>query len=124
MAGEKRTPSMAPNFALHRDLLTNNDTLPHATQADGINMKGFNKAVIQVVPDTNVDPTLNILFWSDEASAFVPDHTPLNFAGQGIGVAFDLQVNCHGRDMFVAVTAGMVGAETCKISVAGADPMG
>lgn len=115
-----RQPSMAPTYAIHREL-TANDSLPETTQANGINMAGYKRANIRVVTDGSCNPTIQVQFWSAESATpkFVDDNIGLIFPGAGAGVDYEVTVDCNGRDMFVAVPSGIGALETAMVMVAG-----
>lgn len=116
----KRSPSHAPDYALHRYVAEANDTLPETAKQHGMNMHGFQHANIQVVPDTGTpDPSIKVLFWSDKADKFVETHMGLSFSGKGAGTPYETTVECNGRVMFVAVVAGMSAGKVCRVYVSG-----
>jgi hypothetical protein len=104
---------------LHRQNVDAAESLPStATKAQGMNMYGYDDAIIEVLPSGTANPTITVLFWSERASAYVREHTNLQFAGVGADVPFHVRVPCRGRRMFVAVTTLAGGA--VDIAVAGA----
>jgi len=116
----KRSPSHAPDYALHRYVKDANDTPPETVKAHGINMHGFQSANIQVIPDANdPNPSIEVFFWSEKAAAFVSEHSALAFAGKGAGEPYEVTVECNGRVMFVSVIAGVAATQDCRIYVSG-----
>ena len=113
------TPSLAPTYVEHRFMDGANDTLPIITIASGIDMSGYRRCNIQVVPDATANPTVRVQFWSVKEGAFIDDHSALAFAAKGAGVAYDLTIDCNGRRMLVAVTAGVGGGEEAWVYVSG-----
>lgn len=100
-----RSPILAPEYAHYREVSAN-DTLPVTQREASINMGSYSQAHVQVVPSGGDNPTVQVLFWSDGASAFIPDHTPIEYAGKGVNTAYEFTVQCLGREMLVAVTGG------------------
>ena len=116
----KRSPTHAPDYALHRYLAEANDPASETVKAHGMNMHGFQNAHIQVVPDTgNPDPSIKVRFWSEAAGKFLDDHSALAFGGKGAGVPYDITVACNGRVMFVTIVAGMAAGKVCRVYVSG-----
>lgn len=121
MADEtKGSPQRAPDFALHR-IVTANDSLPVDEKKNGMLMQDYQHAVVQVVPSGGDNPVVSVLFWSEEADEFVPEHTALDYAAKGANTPWQIEVACYGRSMLVAVTAGSGAGET-KIYVSGFNP--
>lgn len=118
MSQIQTSPQLAPEYAYYRKV-TAADTLPEQIRAHGINMSGYGKANIQVVPKDNADPTVKVLFWSEEAGKFVDEHEEILKAGAGPNKAYEFTVDCMGRIMFVACTA--IGEGEAKIFVSGFD---
>jgi hypothetical protein len=116
------SPQRAPDYVLHRYVFGANDSLPHTVKEDGILMQDYEDANIIVVPHEDAAPAVSVLFWSEAKGAFVPEHTPVNFAAKADGVAWAARVKALGRRMFVAVTAGMAAGEECQIFVSGFNP--
>lgn len=118
----KRSPSHAPNYVKHRYLKGGVDTPPESAQQHGINMQGYEYAHIQVVPSSGANPDIKVQFWSPKADQFVSEHSGSNFAGKGNGVAYEVTVPCHGREMFVLISGGIAGVEECWVYVSGFNP--
>lgn len=117
-----RTPKSTPDFAPHREVTAPDSSPVTVTdKALGMNMAGAPRAVIQVVPETGDSPSIEVLFWSEEAGKFVRAHTALAFAGVGASVPYVVQIQADGQVLFVAVTAGI--ATGCKIFVAAAEQL-
>jgi hypothetical protein len=116
-----RSPQKSPDFALHRESIDANDGAgPHTDVTRGINMDGYEHAIIQVLPDAGDAPVVEVLFWSPEAGRFVSEHTALTFAAKAAGVPWQAVVPVYGRVMFVQITSGIVaGGDGTKIAVAG-----
>lgn len=117
-----QSPKRAPEYVLHRDILGANDSLPETNPDRGIVMQDYEDANIVVVPHANAAPAVSVLFWSEKAEQFVPEHTPIDFTAKADGVSWGATFKAKGRRMFVAVTAGMAGGEDCKIYVSGYNP--
>jgi len=117
MADTKRSPAEAPEFNLHRVVVAD-DVADITEKAQGMNMKGYKRAVIQAVPSGGANPTLKVLSWSDEAGKFISTGaTTYGAAGANTPSQFALDVD--SCIILVAVTAGTGGGST-KILVAGA----
>jgi hypothetical protein len=103
MSSIERSPQRAPTYVKYRAVAAV-ETGPFATEKHGINMSGWDKAHIQVVPASGADPTVEVLWWSEGADQFVKEHVALEKAGIGANTPFEFTVDCLGRVMFVAVT--------------------
>jgi len=115
----KRSPSHAPDYALHRYLNGASDTPPETAIQHGINMLGYEKANIQVVPDAAADPSIKVQFWSVKSDKFIDDHSAVSFAGKGAGKPYEVTVDCNGRVMFVLVPTGVTTGQECWVYVSG-----
>jgi hypothetical protein len=113
------SPQRAPEYALHRHLDGVNDAGDITDEAKGMLMQDYEDAIIQVVPSASGNPAVSVLFWSGEAGKFIPEHTALDFAAAGAGVAWEARVKANGRRLFAYVTSGIGGADECHIYVSG-----
>lgn len=110
-------PKQAPEYARHRTGVTALDgAAAIADRGRGINMAHQTHAHIQVVPSGAANPTIEVLWWSEEASQFIPEHTPLVKAGVGVAKPYEFTVEARGRILFVKVTAGAVGSVEILVS--------
>jgi len=110
MAETKGSPQLAPGYALYREVDAN-DPASITDRSKGINMGDHRFANIQVVPSGGANPAAEVLWWSEEASAFIPEHTALTFAAKGANTSWETSVECRGRIMFVklsSISAGLV----------------
>ena len=112
------SPQKAPLYALYRNASAV-DSLPETVKAHGINMVDYSSAHIQVLPAGGANPTVKVMWWSEEAGKFIDEQVALTKAGIGADAGFEFTVNCLGRIMLVAVT--VLAAGTAKILVSGAD---
>ena len=109
----------SPNYVLYREGLTGVDSVFDKIDK-GINTSHYQTALIQVVPTTLLNPSVEIRWWSAGASAFIKEHTPITKAGVGAGVSYEFTVASHGRIMMVAITA-VAGSGSAKIYVCGSE---
>ena len=116
-----RSPKSAPEYALHRVVKAAADVLPETNQANGMNMRGYERAHIQVVPVDGANPSVQVLWWSPQAAQFINDYTPITRAGQGVNTPYEFSVEARARVLFVAVTSGVAGGQTVRVLVAGSD---
>lgn len=111
MAETQGNPFQAPDYALHRSGVTAVDGASITDRRRGINMAGNAQAHIQVVPSGTANPSVEVLWWSEAAGKFIPEHTALAKAGPGSNKSYEFTVDAKGRIMFVAMktlTAGSV----------------
>jgi hypothetical protein len=96
---------------LHRDnVLSADATPPTQGKAAGMNMAGYEEAIIEVLPKgASGNPSATIYWWSDAAGAWISDHTPVTFAAAGAGVEWTAVVQCKHRRMFVALGGTFTG---------------
>jgi hypothetical protein len=119
MVESTRSPTQSPGYSLHRKAITATDTLPVTNREIGINMKGYLRAHVQVVPSGGANPTVQVLWWSASASKFVQEHTPITRAGVGADTPYEFTVDCRGRMMLVAITT--LAAGTVDVNVSGSE---
>jgi hypothetical protein len=113
-----RAPKMAPDYVLYRDAVAAADAGPYTVQEHGINMGDYRFANIQVIPGGAGDnPTLRVLFWSEEAGQFIRANPDATVAGAGAGTPYEYTVECRGRIMFVELTGTL--AVGTKVLVSG-----
>jgi hypothetical protein len=103
MSSLERSPQRVPTYVKYREVSAV-EAGPFETEKHGINMEGWDYAHVQVVPNNGANPTVEVLWWSVGAGAFVKEHVALEKAGIGADTAFEFTVECRGRVMFVAVT--------------------
>lgn len=115
MAETQGNPLQAPFYARHRsgiDALDGTIT----ERARGINMAQHAQAHVQVLPSSSANPTVEVLWWSEEASRFISENPVLTKAGAGADAPYEFTVDARGRIMFVAVTAGATGSIEIMVS--------
>ncbi len=117
----KRSPELAPGYALHRYVAEAKDTLPETTKEHGMNMAGHRFANIQIVPVDGANPDIKILFWSEEASKFIDKHVGMAFAGKGVDTPWEMEIEVLGRIIFVAVIDGVAAGQKVRVFVGGFD---
>lgn len=105
-----------PNYIQHRSGVTATDTLPITNRRRGANIGGYKTALLHVVPSGGANPTVQVLYWSEAASAFVRGHTATAFAGVGADTPFVAPVDVHGQTIFVAVTTLAAGSVDIYVS--------
>lgn len=115
----QNSPSTAPKFTKHRTVADAVDTGVITTRKWGMNMSGFDKAIVRVLPQGGANPNIEILFWSEEAGAFVADASGLTATGKGVDVPYDFTCEVNNRIIFVYVTGTVAAADTVEILVAG-----
>lgn len=103
---------VAPDYILHRNVLAGDGAIP-TTPGAGVNMSGYRRACISVLPASGANPAAEVLFWSPLANTFVSRVPALTVAAQGADVPWETDVDTYGRIIFVKVTAG------AKVAVAG-----
>lgn len=107
----------SPEYVLHRDGVSSADSTVNSYN-HGINTSHYDKANIQVVPSGGANPNVEVLWWSEEASKFISEHTAIAKNGVGANTPFEFTVDCLSRVMFVSVTT--IAAGSVKIFVSGA----
>lgn len=112
-----QSPESAPRYALHRDARTGPDTLADVPKGAGMNMEGYENAHIQVVPSGGANPNVAVYWWSEAATAWVQEHTPITRAGVGVDTPYEFTVQPRGRRMLVAFAA--LAAGQASVYVAG-----
>lgn len=110
---------IAPEYSLHRTVsaVDNLVSAPVTDVHKGINMGGYGKAHIQVVPHTADNPTAEVFVWSGEAGKFISLNPAIAKTGLGNGVPYEFTVECMGRIMYVALTANVT--NPAKVFVSG-----
>lgn len=108
-------------WALHRETVEAADAAPPTdVKAHGMNMLGYEEAVIEVIPlGATANAALSVYWWSEAASAWIQDQTLLTFAAVGANIPWTAIIPARGRRMFVAVTAGVSASNGVDIRVAG-----
>ncbi len=101
----KSSPDSAPEYALHRENVSSADTMSAVTKAQGCNASMYFYSHIQVIPDAGVNPNVAVWWWSDEADAFIQEHTPIAKTGVGAGVPYEFTIEPKGRIFFIQIAA-------------------
>lgn len=113
------SPSTAPRFTKHRSIVGAIDTGNITNKKSGMNMSGFDNAIIRVIPDNGANPSIEVLFWSEEAGKFISDSTGLTVAAKGADVSYDFKCEVNDRIIFVYVTGTVTGDDTVEVLIAG-----
>lgn len=100
MAGYKDTPA----FSLHREVTAADSSIPTDLRF-GIKGDGRRFLNLEVIPTGGANAAIEVLFWSEEASTFISQHTPLTFAGVGADTPYAVSVDLKGRSAWVEVTS-------------------
>lgn len=109
--------SNAPNFVLYRTLDTA-ESSSSSTREHGVNLQGYEYALIEVVPSDGANPTVEVEWWSEGANSFVSEHTSITLTGKGADTSFAAApIEAIGRVMHVRASTLATGS--VKIYVAG-----
>jgi hypothetical protein len=110
---------IAPDLGLHRSKVTAVDASNPTTQASGVNARGFEKAILDIFlePSGATTVTIEILFWSDKAAAFVSASPALTTGA--VTVSSQFQFDVLGRTFFAKLTAGTFGTNGVTLHVSG-----
>lgn len=99
----KSSPESAPYYALHRESVTAADVMANVVKKNGCNAYMYNYAHIQVVPADGANPDVAVWWWSEQANAFIQEHTPIAKAGVGANTPYEFSIEPRGRIFFVQV---------------------
>lgn len=116
-----RSPAIAPDYVLYREVTNAADTLPETEKGHGINLGHHRFAHVQVVPSAGATGNVAVLWWSERAGKFVQEHTALAKTGVGANTPYEFTVEAQGRIMFVAVTGGIAATQKVEILVSSYD---
>jgi hypothetical protein len=108
-------------YSLHRAAVASADAAPPViattTKTQGINMAGYEEAIIAVEPITGVgNPAVSIYWWNEASQEWAQDHTLLTFAAAGAGVTWTEVIACKHRRMFVALTGTLTGGVNVRVA--------
>ena len=101
--------TVAPDFKKYRTGIAALDSLPEEDREHGLNAGSYKTLNVNVIPTDDAEPTVAVLFWSPEASAFVAAVPALAFVAPAPNVPFSFSFDANGRIVFLAVTAGATG---------------
>lgn len=118
---QSSSPSTAPVFTRHRTVKVTPDSAPITDKKRGMNMLGYEKAHIQIIPSTGITPTAEVLFWSEAASKFISEQTAISKPSPGAGVASEFTVDVQGRVIFVYITGTIGASKQVDVLIAGAE---
>lgn len=125
MVQNSSTPGYSPNTNLHREVAVN-DSAAVTDKALGVNFKGFEKGIIEVVPSGGANPVIDLLFWMEGAGSggeFVEEHTPIQFTAPGADTPYSSTFDAMGRIVFAKVVSGItVGDDLVKIYMGAEKP--
>jgi hypothetical protein len=118
-----QSPELSPDYALHRDgvAAVELDATVRAagvgyTKKSGMNLASYEHAHIQVIPSGGANPDVTVWWWSEAASAWVQEHTPLTRAGVGANTPFEFTIQPRGRRFFVSVPTLAAGAVSVYVA--------
>lgn len=109
----------APDHRKYRTVVNATDSGPFNDKKQGLNAGHYRRLNVNVIPTSGANPTVEVMFWSDEASAFVSENPALTKAGAGVNTAYAFTVEANGRMVFIAVTAGLAAAQQVVIETSG-----
>lgn len=116
------SPQRSPEFVLHRHAEgIGGEIVAFVTKDRGILMQDYQYALIEVIPIDDANPELTLYFWSEEASAWITNHTAVTFAGKGVNVAWAAVIPVYGQRILIAFTGGPADGST-KVMVSGFHP--
>jgi len=121
---ETQSPSTAPVFTLHRIVKDAIDSAAITDRDLGMNMTGYDTAVIQVVPKTTAgdpSPNIEVLSWSEEAGKFVSAATAKSASAPAAKTAYEYTCDVFGAVIFVYVTGTLAAGDSAEIFIAGAE---
>lgn len=121
---ETQSPSTAPVFTLHRIVKDAIDTGAITDRDLGMNMTGYDTAVIQVVPKTtsgDPEPDIEVLFWSEEAAEFISAATAKSASAPAAKTAYEYTCDVFGAVILVYVTGTLAAGDSAEIYIAGAE---
>lgn len=115
---EQSSAPMAPRVALHRTAAAAVDTVIPAVSSAGINMAGYDVAIIHVVPIAGTpEPDIEVLQWSESAGTFVSFATAKTASAPAANTPYIYQTDVDGGIIWVKV-GGTVGvADALEILV-------
>lgn len=119
MSVNRNVAVKAPEYAIHREGVTQVDNLDTVSGAIGVNMSGYEKAHIQVIPKDGANPNCSVNFWSAAVGAsgkFIAPTPALAKTGAGVDVPYEFTVDCQGRKIFVAITGISSGSVDVYVS--------
>lgn len=109
-------------YALHREAVTGVDTISAVDKKRGMNMVGYQVAIIEVLPSGGADPTLGLYYWSEAAGLWLQAQTPEVIGPGGVDTPYHrLITTVRQRRIFVAVTA--IAAGQVDVRIAGGRPV-
>lgn len=118
------TPAAVPKFTLHRekaDAIDADEDVPTSLSA-GMNMHGYDEAVIQVVPKagTAISPNIEVLQWSESAGTFVSFVSAKTASAPAVLTPFVYQCEVFGAIIWVRIAGTMTDDDQVEVLVAGA----
>jgi len=119
------TPSLAPNFTLHRTVVGAIDSIPAGiptSRTYGMNMIGYEKGLIHVVPKTgSPTPNIEVYQWSENAGKFVAYVPSKAFSAPAANTPYVVEIDVFDAIIWVAVL-GTVGApDSVNVLIAGSE---
>lgn len=116
------SPSLAPNFTLHRTKSGSVDSIPAGIPvlpSAGMNMTGFLRAVIQIVPTagTTAAADATVYFWSEKAGKFVV--SSLAKTAPAVNTPYQFSVEVNGGIIWVALGGTIGAADGVAVMIAG-----
>ena len=101
----KTSPTLAPKYALHRKDVSAVDVMSEQTIRDGCNAGMYENTHIQVLPESGVNPDVEIWFWSPTGEKYIKPSPVIARTGLGAGIAYEFSIKAQGRIFFVQVAA-------------------
>lgn len=117
------SPASAPVFTIHRQGIAAPDAADASPikASSGMNMAGYEKAIIHVVPKTgSPTPDIEVLQWSESAGKFVSFATAKSASAPGADTPYAYECDVFGSVIWVRVT-GTISSATVDVLIAGAE---
>src|SRR6478752_1794531 len=76
-------------------------------------------ASVDLLTGATSNPVVNVLFWNDALSLFIPRTPVLGFTAQGAGIASEFEFASAGRLVMIEVASGVTAGQGVLIFCAG-----
>lgn len=116
---QSSSPASSPVYTIHRVVHDAADSGDVTKASRGMNFYGFRTGTVRVVPSVSAQPSVEVLFWSEEAGKFISRFPKVESGGFGAGVPFELSFAAFGGVAFLKVTGGVTTGDTVTVLMAG-----
>jgi len=105
----------APEYQHIKTVVSADESTPPSELKKGVNFKGYDIGIIQIIPSAGSTPTVELLAWCPSQDTFIPVEPAATWTAPAAGEAFEFTFSPYGRSVWLRVTNVGGGSETVEV---------